>query len=279
MLNLIPIEHNNQRVMLTAQLAEFYGTEPKIISKNFERNKDQYMPGEDYFVLQGKELKDFAIVNLTGANLSKIRSLYLWTEMGALLHAKSLNTEQAWKVYKELRKSYFVVQNSHKAQTTYIPWEGTDVMKRAILNEPYSHPGYFTILSILIELSKDIHMDLLGLASDSRMDISVSSWWSKYCKRHGINLEDTREQDYNIVNIDAMIEKEVYHYPNELRDTFKQALIHSYFAEGYFRKWAESVRKGNPRIMLPEEINRVEHLVTNPPTRAFLPKNNKWKRK
>ena len=28
--------------------------------------------------------------------------LYLWTEKGALLHAKSLNTDKAWEVYDYL---------------------------------------------------------------------------------------------------------------------------------------------------------------------------------
>ena len=37
-------------------------------------------------------------------NLNKI---YLWTESGALLHAKSLNTEKAWEVYEYLVDTYF----------------------------------------------------------------------------------------------------------------------------------------------------------------------------
>ena len=33
--------------------------------------------------------------------------LYLWTERGALLHAKSINTDQAWEVYDRLVDFYF----------------------------------------------------------------------------------------------------------------------------------------------------------------------------
>jgi hypothetical protein len=115
--DIIPIEHNNQRVMLTTQLAEFYGTDTKHINDNFLNNKDQYVPSEDYFVLEGKELKQFKIDNpeIFGV-VSRINKLYIWTEMGALLHAKSVNTEQAWRVFKELRKSYFVVQQQQKQE-------------------------------------------------------------------------------------------------------------------------------------------------------------------
>ena len=44
---------------------------------------------------------------MTGANSSKVRTLYLWTEKGALLHAKSLNTDKAWEVYDFLVENYF----------------------------------------------------------------------------------------------------------------------------------------------------------------------------
>lgn len=42
---------------------------------------------------------------------SNIGKLYLWTEKGALLHAKSLNTDKAWEVYDHLVETYFNVKN------------------------------------------------------------------------------------------------------------------------------------------------------------------------
>nr|WP_019292877.1 hypothetical protein [Lactococcus petauri] len=36
--------------------------------------------------------------------------LYLWTEKGALLHAKSLGTDEAWDMYDILVDTYFKVQ-------------------------------------------------------------------------------------------------------------------------------------------------------------------------
>ena len=42
------------------------------------------------------------------------KSLYLWTEKGALLHAKSLNTDKAWEVYDYLVDFYFRVKEEPK---------------------------------------------------------------------------------------------------------------------------------------------------------------------
>ena len=107
-----PIEKNGQRVLTTARLAEAYGTDSDVISKNFNNNKSRYIEGVHFYRLTGDELKAFfATVNFTVANSSKIRTLYLWTERGALLHAKSLNTDKAWEVYEFLVDNYFRTRN------------------------------------------------------------------------------------------------------------------------------------------------------------------------
>ena len=43
------------------------------------------------------------------------RHLYLWTERGALLHAKSINTDKAWDVYEQLLDTYFRAQEMFSA--------------------------------------------------------------------------------------------------------------------------------------------------------------------
>ena len=115
-LKINPIEQSGQRVLTTAQLAEAYETDSKIIIKNFNRNKSRYIEGVHFYCLTGNKLKEFfANVNLTFTNSSKIRTLYLWTEKGALLHAKSLNTDKAWEVYEFLVDTYFRVQEIQNA--------------------------------------------------------------------------------------------------------------------------------------------------------------------
>lgn len=105
------IENQGQRVLLTNQIAEIYGTDNQVITNNFNRNKDRYIEGKDYFALSGQDKNEF--INLTQFDLGSIknaRTLYLWTEHGALLHAKSLGTDKAWEVYGELVDTYFRVR-------------------------------------------------------------------------------------------------------------------------------------------------------------------------
>lgn len=122
------VETNNQRVLTTAQIAEQYGTTADRISKNFSANKVRYTEGKHYYCLTGDDLKafkdDFLNSELVKPNAS---SLYLWTEKGALLHAKSLNTDQAWQAYEVLVDTYFSVREQAAMDSYMI----ADPVKRA----------------------------------------------------------------------------------------------------------------------------------------------------
>lgn len=101
------IELNGQKVLTTAQLAEAYGTTATTITTNFSRNKEHYQESKHFYYLIGEELKKFKH-NLTNCNVAaNLNRLYLWTEKGAFLHAKSLNTQKAWEVYENLVEFYF----------------------------------------------------------------------------------------------------------------------------------------------------------------------------
>ena len=126
--NLQVVETNHQRVLTTAQIAEQYGTTADRISKNFSANKVRYTEGKHYYCLTGDDLKafkdDFLNSELVKPNAS---SLYLWTEKGALLHAKSLNTDQAWQAYEVLVDTYFSVRGQAAMDSYMI----ADPVKRA----------------------------------------------------------------------------------------------------------------------------------------------------
>jgi len=100
-------EYQNHRVLTTAQLADGYGAEPRRIVDNFNANKERYTPGKHYHCLEGEELRDFKRENGNSGFAENLNKLYLWTEHGALLHAKSLGTDQAWAVYERLIDTYF----------------------------------------------------------------------------------------------------------------------------------------------------------------------------
>ena len=104
--NLVITEYKNIRVLTTQQIAEAYETDTRIISNNFNRNKERYVEGKHFVCLDGEELKEFK-TNHHFDESSRINKLYLWTEKGAFLHAKSLNTDKAWEVYDRLVDEYF----------------------------------------------------------------------------------------------------------------------------------------------------------------------------
>lgn len=116
------IEKNNERVLLTSQIAESYGTTAKVISNNFTRNQERYVEGKHYYCLTDEEKREFCNCHQIEDG-SKATKLYLWTKKGALLHAKSLGTDKAWEVYDYLVDSYF-----EKVEKTTLD------MKSALLN-------------------------------------------------------------------------------------------------------------------------------------------------
>lgn len=108
------IEHSGHRVLTTSQLAESYGTDSKVINRNFQRNSEKYIQGKHFYALSGEELKQFKGSRQNDESLKYTSILYLWTEKGAWLHAKSLNTDKAWEAYDLLIDNYYKLQKQKK---------------------------------------------------------------------------------------------------------------------------------------------------------------------
>jgi len=99
---------NNQRILTTEQLAEFYEASVQQIKQNFNNNKNKFVEGKHYYRLEGNELKDFKNrvenFDLVG---KKANSLILYTKQGASRHSKMLGTDRAWDMFDELEENYF----------------------------------------------------------------------------------------------------------------------------------------------------------------------------
>jgi len=99
----------NLHVCTTQQLTKFYGCGQDSIQKNFERNAERFEEGKHFFKIQGEELRQFknnqpAESRLVGKNAAH---LILWTERGAMRHAKMVETDAAWEVFEEMEDRYF----------------------------------------------------------------------------------------------------------------------------------------------------------------------------
>jgi len=109
--NLKVIEYRNIRVLTTQQIAETYEAEERRIVENFNRNKSRYLEGKHFICLTGDDLRDFRAKTQIEV-LPNANRLYLWTEKGAFLHAKSLNTDKAWEAYSNLIDGYYKQQDA-----------------------------------------------------------------------------------------------------------------------------------------------------------------------
>lgn len=107
MLKFDVVEVRGIRVLTTKQIAEAYGADVKTVQYNFRYNKNKYVEGKHYIEIKDDELRRLKTRSEFQSSLKYAKRIYLWTEKGALLHAKSLNTDKAWEVYDYLVDFYF----------------------------------------------------------------------------------------------------------------------------------------------------------------------------
>ena len=110
--NLQVIEHDGIRVLTTRQLAEVYEADAGKIVDNFNNHKSRYIEGKHYICLTGDALREFKGKTDNFGFAQNLNKLYLWTEKGAFLVAKSLNTDKAWEVYDWLVDDYFTIKQA-----------------------------------------------------------------------------------------------------------------------------------------------------------------------
>lgn len=158
------VETNNQRVLTTAQIAEQYGTDTRIISNNFNRNEKRYVEGKHYYCLTGDVLREFKANHQFDDLRPNTNKFYLWTEKGALMLAKSLNTDKAWEAYECLVDTYFSVRE--QGQLSQRP-DRTKALQVKEMNARVRMSNQFLKLAnIETTLSKDYKSILIAKAAE-----------------------------------------------------------------------------------------------------------------
>lgn len=108
--------YQGQRVVTFKDIDTVHERPEGTAGRNFRENKDKFIENEDFFYLSGEELKKYKqATDFVGSNA---REFILITEQGYLMLAKSLTDDLAWKVQRQLVKSYF-----RKPQQSY--WQET----------------------------------------------------------------------------------------------------------------------------------------------------------
>lgn len=139
------------KVLTTRQLAVAYDISRQMISYNFNYNKHRYVKGKHYIALEGDELRAFKASHEIHDNLKYAHVAYFWTEKGALLHAKSLNTDKAWEVYDYLVDFYFRAKEEPKP----VPVETVPVVSRQGDKKLPQIDNPIGVLKLLLQVAED----------------------------------------------------------------------------------------------------------------------------
>lgn len=145
------VEVKGMKVLTTRQIAEAYGVSKDKIIYNFNYNKDRYVLGKHYIEVFGEELRRLKRICEIQSSFKYAKTLYLWTEKGALLHAKSLNTDKAWEVYDYLVDFYFRAKEEPKPVPKVKMPEPKPLMRTVV-----DVPDNPEILSAIQKLKDDI---------------------------------------------------------------------------------------------------------------------------
>lgn len=172
MSKLIPIEHKSQRVLTTQQLAYEYETDSGHIKQNYSNNRNRYILGIHYFILEGDELKRFKSEVENFDLAPNVNRFFLWTEKGSLLHAKSLNTDKAWEVYQELVDTYF------RAIQLAAPGSQIQILQQAInvLAEQEKQLSEIKAIAIEAKTGLDQAREVITSIKDTILNLPVDKW-------------------------------------------------------------------------------------------------------
>lgn len=137
MMELKPINYKEEVVITTKTLAKVYECDDKIISNNFNRNKDKFEEGKHYYELKGEQLQAFKGCHQNDESLKYVSILYLWTKRGASRHCKMLGTDKAWEMFDSLEENYFnpKPQLTRKEELQLSILNGDDLEKISALQE------------------------------------------------------------------------------------------------------------------------------------------------
>lgn len=194
------LEVHGMRVLTTRQLAVLYETEPEVINNNFLRNKSKYVLEKHYISVSSDEMRSLKTSHQFDGGLRRVSRAYFWTEKGALLHAKSLNTDKAWEVYDYLVDFYF-----HAKAPTTEPKKEVVPVNVEVSKVPDELPHKKKETEPIPEMADPILIFRTLLHVAEERGISVSSYPLKTCRsmlkgdvigiRDGLTL---REIDYEL---------------------------------------------------------------------------------
>lgn len=231
--NLQIIEHKNQRVLTTQQLAEVYETSENNIKNNFNRNKKRFNEGRDYYLLKGEQLKEFKNIvtdnDFVGKNAN---SLYLWTERGANRHSKILDTDRAWQQFDVLEETYFKVKKLS-------PMEWVKLQNEALIE--------------VDERVSGIETDVRDLKENKPLNPGEYNYLNGQVRKRVRTIKEVRKLD-----LDSQQNRELYSFINRDLNKYIGIRTRSQFRAKDFERALQFIREwdlGYTDLKIIEELN------------------------
>ena len=220
--NLKRLEVHGIKVLTTRQLAEAYETERKVINNNYLRNKDKFILGKHYIAVEGDEMRHLRTSPQFEGELKKVSKAYFWTEKGALLHAKSLNTDKAWQVYDYLVDFYFRA----KEQEPEIPPK-----KEVVPTQTKTEPVKNKVVIPHMEEPIFVFKNLLALADEQGITLKIQDLRKFDSILCGKNVAIRKQQLFEKVVYEAAYELAHYFIHYDQGDMIKSPLQKDYDAQ------------------------------------------------
>ena len=196
------IELKGMRVLTTKQLAEAYDATEEKIRWNFKYNRKRYIPGKHFILIEGEELREMKRQREFHTLFKQAKSVCFWTEKGALMHAKSLNTEKAWQAYEYLVDAYF--KDKQEGAPKALPEKVTPAIETKKNTIPEMRNPIW-IFNVLYQFAKDNKMNVRSLDLQScysilkRDQIGIRT----QMKLETVNYELAYELSHAMIHYDA----------------------------------------------------------------------------
>lgn len=95
--------YKGNRVVTFKDIDTVHGRTEGTASRNFRRNREHFVEGEDFFKISSDEFRR----TIGSMDIRQQNSITVLTESGYLMLAKSFTDDKAWDVQRTLVKSYF----------------------------------------------------------------------------------------------------------------------------------------------------------------------------
>ena len=105
-------EYNGQRVVTFKDIDTVHQRPKGTARRNFNRNREHFIEGEDYFKVCANEIRTRKIADIP---TKATEDMILLTEMGYLMVVKSFKDDLAWDVQRQLVNSYFKEKQMQQA--------------------------------------------------------------------------------------------------------------------------------------------------------------------